>query len=99
MFWTNPQFLEQLAISLGDPTVVQGMLPFTPSSTIILEMYSDDGFFAATELTVKLYINDQEVPTHLCANQSKCKLADFVTAIKKTLYQEGVATTTELCRS
>lgn len=99
MFWTNPQFLEQLAISIGDPTVVQSMLPFTPSSTIILELYSDDGIFRATALSVKLYINDQEVPTHLCANQSKCLVADFVTAIKKTLYQDGIATTTELCRS
>ena len=86
MFWTNPQYLEQLALSIADQTDVSAMLPLTPSSTIILELYSDDSFFkAATELSVKLYINDQEVKTPLCAGATHCKVADFITAIGATV--------------
>lgn len=96
MFWTNPQYLEQLALSIGDKDQVTSMLPFTPSSTIILELFADDNIvFSATELSVKLYINDQEVKTPYCGNASSCKVADFITAIGKTVNQ---LSTDALCK-
>jgi hypothetical protein len=95
-FWTNPQQLEQLALSIGDKDQVTSLLPLTPSSTIILELYADDGMFAAaTELSVKLYINDQEIKTPFCANASHCKVADFVAAIGKTVNK---LSTSDLCK-
>lgn len=44
----------------------QKLLPFSPSSTVLLEFTKETKNLVSTDLYVQLYVNDQPVKTALC---------------------------------
>ena len=93
MFWTNEQMLEMIANSLAkDDENAQNLLPFSPSSTVLLEFTKETKNIVSSDLYVQLYINDQPVKTSLCGGAAKCAASAFADALEKTVVAIDVST-------
>lgn len=93
MFWTNEQMLELIASSLAkDDVNAQNLLPFSPSSTVLLEFTKETKNLGMSyDLYAQLYVNDQPVKTALCGGATKCTASAFADALEKTVADIEVA--------